>query len=93
MAVPEFEVGDVVRLRVFVTVDGVGTDPTAPLCKVRDPDGNLTSVAAVADGTTGHWRSDFTTTKHGVHKYRFEGGGAGAGAGEDSFYVRHSRVL
>lgn len=62
-------------------------DPGAVTIKVREPDGNLFSVAGTKE-SQGVYHADYVTSKTGEHHYRGEGTGANASADEGEFFVR-----
>lgn len=97
MAIPNaYDIGSKVQLTgQFKNLAGVLTDPSAVVCTVRDPAGNLTTPTATQSGTAGIWNAtvDLTGAVAGTWYYRFAGTGAVQAAEEYSFYVEQSYVL
>ena len=91
-----YDVGDVVRCSgAFANSAGTAVDPTAVLCKVRKPDGTITTFtygvdAALVKAAVGSYYLDVEATAAGVWYYRFYSTGVGQAAGETSFRVRVS---
>ena len=74
---------------------GAAVDPTAVLCKVRKPDGTITTLTYGVDGAlvkaaVGSYYTDVVATEAGIWAYRFYSTGTGQAAGETSFRVRES---
>lgn len=82
----EYVLGQVVRMSLEASVEGVLTNPSGLTCTVLKPDASLVILTPTNDGV-GDFHADFTTDQIGPHHYRFQGGGAAAGAGEDAFRV------
>ena len=91
-----YDVGDVVRCSgAFANSAGAAVDPTAVLCKVRKPDGTITTLTYGVDGAlvkaaVGSYYTDVNATEAGIWAYRFYSTGTGQAAGETSFRVRES---
>lgn len=91
-----YDVGDVVRCTgAFANSVGTAMDPTAVLCKVRKPDGTVTTLtygtdAALVKAAIGSYYTDVVATDAGIWYYRFYSTGTGQAAGEASFRVRKS---
>lgn len=90
-----YDVGDLVRLTAAFTVSSSATDPTTTTCKVREPDGTVTTLvygtdAACVRSATGSFYVDWSTDQEGVHSVRWIGTGAAQGAAESQFNVRES---
>ena len=91
-----YDVGDVVRCTgAFANRSGVAVDPTAVFCKVRKPDGTITTYtfgtdAALVNAAVGSYYVDVEATAEGIWNYRFYSTGAGQAAGETAFRVRVS---
>lgn len=105
MAIPEFDVGDVVRLSViFKDIDQNPVNPSDVALKVKTSydgavetfdSGQITSADAIEDPTpyetiTAEFYMDYEITKHGDHKWRWEGTGTLIAASEGLFTVRVS---
>ncbi len=91
-----YDVGDVVRcVGTFANSAGTEVDPTAVLCKVREPDGTVTAYtygvdAALVKAAVGSYYVDVEATAAGLWAYRFYSTGVGQAAGEAGFRVRVS---
>jgi hypothetical protein len=89
-----YDVGDKIRLSCAFTSGGVATDPTAIICKVKEPDGTISTatyaLGQVAKASTGNYTYDFTIDQAGRHWYRFEGTGTVVAAAEADFWARES---
>lgn len=89
-----YDIGDRIRLSVAFTSAGTATDPTTITCKVKEPDGTITTatyaLAEVVKDSTGNYHYDFTPDQEGKHYYRFEGAGALIAAAESDFMIRDS---
>ena len=91
-----YDVGDVVRCSgAFANSAGAAVDPTAVLCKVRKPDGTVTTYtygvdAPLVKAAAGSYYLDVNATEAGIWAYRFYSTGTGQAAGETSFRVRVS---
>lgn len=99
MAVPEFDVGDVVRLSVaFKDIDLDPADPTdvtlkvLPMLSTDDEETFTLEADEVVDDTTavGAFYFDYEVSNHGDHRWRWEGSGALVAAVEGVFTVRKS---
>jgi hypothetical protein len=86
----EYDLHDVARLRVEITVDDAPATPDEITVKVRKPDGTV-AVATPAAGGGGVYVHEIPLDQAGRWFYRFEGTGAAAGAAERAFRVRPSR--
>jgi len=82
---------DVVLKATFKDRLGVLTNPTTVACRVADPLGSLTTVAA-NEISTGVYEGVFAPTVHGQHWYRFEGAGVIRTASEAIFLVAAQQV-
>ncbi len=91
-----YSVGQVVRLSVAITQQGVGVDPAAVSLIVKDPTGAETTFtyagAQIIKDSTGNYHYDYTTQYAGTHQVRWWGTGSGAGAQQDSFIVQSLNV-
>lgn len=91
-----YDVGDVVRCTgAFTNNAGVAVDPTAVFCKVRSPDGTITTYtfgadAALVRAAVGSFYLDVEATAAGIWYYRFYSTGTGQAAGETMFKVKVS---
>lgn len=91
-----YDYGDLVRvIGTFTDAAGAATDPTAVLCKVRDPSGNVTTLTygtdtALVKSATGMYYTDINVDEVGTWHYRFYSTGTGQAAGESMFYARAS---
>jgi hypothetical protein len=89
-----YDIGDKVRISCAFTSAGVATDPTAIVCKVKKPDGTITTatyaLSQVSKASTGNYYYDFTIDQVGSHWYRFAGTGTVVAAAEGEFLVRKS---
>lgn len=100
MTVNIYDIGDEPTLSItFLTPDTTtGIDPTTVVCRVKAPDGTVTSktygsdVEVVRDAT-GVYHLLVLITQSGTYRYRWEGTGAAQGAEEGRFDVRRSGVL
>jgi hypothetical protein len=96
MAVSTHDIGDLVRITgSLTTADGTPVDPTALVCKVKGPDGALTTYTYGA--TTfpirtgaGVYYVEVTPTLPGEYAYRFASTGTGQAADEGRFIVKES---
>lgn len=89
-----YDKGDKVHLTAKFTVGGVLTDPTAVICEVKDPSGNVDSYS-LAGGTLtrsslGLYYKDISIDESGDWFYRWEGTGAMEAAEETNFIVEVS---
>jgi hypothetical protein len=88
-----YDYGDLVRVTgTFTTAAGVATDPTAVLCKVRNPAGTVTTLtygtdAALVKSGTGVYYTDVSASAAGIWHYRFYSTGTGQAANETYFQV------
>jgi hypothetical protein len=87
-----YDVNDLVTLDLAVAVADVATDPTTVVCRVKAPDGTVTTPTPIKDAT-GAYHVDVDATQHGTYRYRWEGTGAAQGAEEGRFDVRRSGVV
>lgn len=98
MSIPVFQVGDKVRVSAaFTDADEAASDPGGVLCKVREPDGTVTTYTYGTDAdlvkdSTGNYRVDFLTTQSGRHRYGFYGITSGQAVAESEFRVQPSKV-
>jgi hypothetical protein len=81
MAHPHFyDKGDKVHLTAKFTVGGVLTDPTAIVCKVKDPSGHTDSytfaLGTITKTGVGLYYKDISIDESGEWFYRWEGTGA-----------------
>lgn len=95
MADTKITKGSLIELKgTFKNRAGTLTDPTAVVCKVKDPEGTITTynwpVGTVTKDATGVFLQDVTVNKDGTWSYRFEGSGAVVAARESSFFVEKS---
>ena len=94
-AVAEYELGQVPRLTVTITVASVNTDPTGLTFQMREPDGTVTAYvygtdAQLVKSAAGIYYVDWTIDQEGEHRYRWVGTGTAAGADEHRFRVTSS---
>lgn len=87
-----YVIGQVARLTVLVTADGVPVAPSVVSCTVELPDGTQQSPST-STSVTGTYTADFTTTIKGAHVYRFASSGSHVGAVEASFDVAESSFV
>lgn len=89
-----YDVGDKIRLSCTFTSGITPTDPTTVTCKVKEPDGTITSGTLaggqVIKDDTGDYHYDHTIDQGGRHWYRWEGTGTVVAAAEADFYARES---
>ena len=89
-----YDVGDKIRLSVTFTSGVTPTDPTAVVCKVKEPDGTITTatyaLAQIIKDSAGVYHYDTTIDQAGRHWYRFEGTGTVVAAAEADFMARES---
>lgn len=75
-----YDKGDKVHLTAAFSVGGVDTDPTAVVCKVKDPSGNVDvytfALGQVTKSSVGHYYKDISIDESGEWFYRWEGTGA-----------------
>jgi len=94
MANKVVDIGDQVRSTVTFTLDGVSTDPTTIVRKIKDPAGTETTVtvpdASVTKASDGVYYSDIVATMAGTYYVRWNGTGTVVAAAESSFVVRQS---
>lgn len=92
-----FDIGDLITLRATFreNVDSAPTeaDPTLVVCRVKKPDGNVSTPAVTNDAGLGKFSVEVALDQAGTWRYRFEGTGAVIAAGERRFRVRRSEVL
>jgi hypothetical protein len=87
-----YDIGDEIVLQgTFEDLTGDVEDPTSVACRVKSPDGTITTLSA-SKVSTGVYTASFGPSIEGVHWYRFEGTGAVTAAGERSFIVRIQQV-
>jgi len=88
-----YDYGDLVRVTgTFTNAAGTATDPTAVLCKYRNPSGTITTLtygtdAALVKSATGIYYTDINANESGVWRYRIYSTGTGQGAAETFFEV------
>lgn len=88
-----YNIGDIVRVTAYFTVDAVATDPSSgPTCKYKDPSASVVSKtypgdAEVVKDDTGRYHLDITIDDSGTWYYNWSGTGAAQGAEEGSFPV------
>ena len=88
-----YDIGDVVRVTAYFTVDGVATDPsTGPICKYKDPSDVVVTKthpgdAEVVKDATGRFHLDIEVDESGTWYYNWSGTGTAQGAEEGSFDV------
>lgn len=98
MSISVFQDGDKVRLSAaFTDIDEAASDPGGVLCKVREPDGTVTTYtygtdAALIKDSTGNYHLDFLTSSPGRHRYGFYGITSGQAVAEGEFRVQPSKV-
>lgn len=91
-----YDIGDVVTVTAtFLNRQGASADPTDVVCRIKDPEGLVTTVAMadLANPVVGEWEHDVAATKAGKWHYRFEGTGAVTAASEGVFAVRESAFM
>lgn len=93
MSMNIYKTGQKVRVSVTFTVNDVATDPTAVVCKIKDPGGNVTTFtygvdAEVVKDSTGVYHVDVTTDENRIWYYRFEGSGSCTAVEEAGFLAR-----
>lgn len=98
MTIPVFQVGDKVRVSAaFTDASETAADPGGVLCKVREPDGTITTYTYGSDAdlvkdSTGNYHVDFLTAQSGRHRYGFYGITSGQAVAESEFRVQPSKV-
>lgn len=98
MSIEVFQVGDMVRLSgAFTDINEAANDPGGVRCKVREPDGTVTTYiyltdAALIKDSTGNYHVDFLTDQAGRHRYGFYGITSGQAVAEGEFRVQPSKV-
>jgi hypothetical protein len=95
LAIPEFVVGEVVRLSVtFTDITDEPVDPDTVVLKVRLPDATTETFEGgqiTNDNTAeGAFYMDYVTTLHGDYKWRWEGTENVIAAVEGLFSVKQS---
>ena len=91
----EHDIGDSVRLQaVFRDHDGTLTTPTTTTLKIKDPSGNVETVAngSLSTGTTGVKYYDYTVDEAGQWWFRFEASGNIVAVEEKEFQVKARQV-
>ena len=90
-----YEVGEVVRVTLVITVSGVATDPTDLNLYIKDPSGNISSVtkSSLSKDDTGTYYYDIPSDESGVWRCRWEGTGTAAGAAEHWWKIRGQQVV
>ena len=92
----EYDLGDSVRLvGQFRNSVGEAVDPDAIYCKVKAPDGSVTTLtynadAALVKDSAGNYHADVDADAAGRWYYRFYSTGGGKAAKEWTFTVRES---
>jgi hypothetical protein len=84
MAITSYTVGQLVRASATFKVGAAPTDPTSVTATHKDPNGVLTSLTVVNDGT-GLRHADLTPATKGRHVVRWVGTGACVAACETQF--------
>ena len=88
-----YYVGQPVRLRVAVTVDGVAATPSSPAFNVEKPDGTVESLGAGSEDPTGTFTAICDAPDiEGDYWWSFSGGGGAKGYTERIFTVLEKRV-
>ncbi len=92
-----YDIGDQARVSAAFTLvsNGAAADPSAISCKVRKPDGTVTTLvygtdAALVKDSTGNYHADVTIDQFGRWFYRFTGTGSVIAADELWFDVEQS---
>lgn len=91
-----YNIGDIVRVTAFFTIDGVATDPSSgPTCKYKDPTPTTVSKtypgdAEIVKDATGRYHRDITIDQSGTWYYNWAGTGTAQGAEEGSFEVEET---
>jgi hypothetical protein len=86
-----YDIGQVIRLSVTFTVDGVEQDPSALTLEITDPDGTTITKnkGEVTNDDTGDYHFDYgPVTKHGKYTYQWSGTAGVITAATSFFYVR-----
>lgn len=97
MSQETFHVGDDVRCAAaFTNSAGVAVDPTAVICKIRDPEGTVTpkiygTDAELVRDSAGSYHIDVDASMPGTWWVRFYSTGSGKAAIEESFEVETSK--
>ena len=92
----KWDIGDAVILQaIFKTSDGTLTNPTTTTLYIRDPSGNVTTVAngSLSTPSTGTKTYTLTLDEAGTWWYRFTGTGAVVASEEGSLIVRGRNVV
>lgn len=88
MTTATYDKGDNRRLSiVFTDFNDLAASPTTVTAIITEPDGVQVNPVVVNDGV-GLYHADFTFTKAGRHKVRFEGVGALVSAEQTDVYIR-----
>jgi len=93
-AVPKtYDPGDTISMNaLFFNKQGVKTDPTSVVVKIRKPDGTQVQFTPTHT-TTGAYNYDYVSSLSdpvGRWEYRFEGTGTVTTAEEGAFFLRQS---
>lgn len=89
-----FDIGDVVRLSLALTVSGVATDPSVVSLVVLAPTGTSTTytIPPIVRDSTGAYHYDLAVSAAGQWFYRWTSTGTAAASEESSFLVRSRAV-
>lgn len=90
-----YQLGDRIYLQgTFTGEDDALADPTAIVCKVKDPSGNVTTytyaLAQITRVSLGVFRVSIDLDESGTWYYRFVGTGLIVAADETEFFVEES---
>ncbi|NOR90904.1 MAG: hypothetical protein GQ524_11705 [Anaerolineales bacterium] len=88
-----YDIGDIVRVTAYFTIDGVATDPSSgPTCKYKDPSAVVVTKthpgdAEVVKDATGRYHLDVTIDESGTWFYLWAGTGTAQASEEGNFDV------
>lgn len=94
---PDYVVGDLIRVSVAFMVDDKPTDPAIVRLKWKNPAGVITTWTYLTDSqvvkdSVGQYRANLDVTTNGTWSFRWEGTGTAQAAGQDSFVVAATNI-
>jgi len=98
MSANVYDIGDLVRVSaVFKNTLAVATDPTTVSCKVRQPNGTVTTLVygvnnELVKDSTGNYHTDISVTARGIWMHKFIGTGSVQATEEKTFLVKSSLI-
>lgn len=92
-----YDMGDLVRLDVEITISGSYVDPAHIALWIKNPDGITSDYfygvdAAFIKDTVGKYHYDYFAADYGQHVYKFQASGTAWGVEEKTFVVRIPQV-